>query len=805
MKNPSAPDHRGAKRLTPADDGCLAADLPSHRSASRGKGHQRMWRGVHCNVIWRSLLWLFALPIAASAAEATYVGVAQCVGCHAEAGRQWQGSHHERAMLKADDTSVLGNFNNQTFTAHGITSRFFRRDGKFMVRTDGPEGALQDYEIRYTFGWWPLQQYLIAFDKGHVQALGIAWDSRTAAEGGQRWFHLYPDETMDASHPLHWSGREQTWNYQCAECHSTNLQKHYDPATDSYRTRWSDINVGCEACHGPGSSHVAWARAAADDPAKGAAADKGLQISLKHGGQANWRIDPASGKPVRDPARSDHREIELCARCHARRGLLTEQYRHGDPLLESHRLSLLEEHLYFPDGQIKDEVYVYGSFIQSKMFHAGVTCSDCHEAHSLRLRAPGDALCTGCHIAATYQAESHHHHPQSPGTADGVGCVSCHMPQRTYMVVDQRADHSMRIPRPDLSDRLGSPNACNQCHRDRSSQWAADAIRQWRGGAEPAPHFGEALHAGRTDAADAAERLLALSADPAQPAMARASAISLLHGRLRPIHLFTLRRQLKDPDPLVRAAAVRIMAQTDIKTRVDTLWPLLDDPVRSVRLEATRALASLRANSVLPQRFRQQLDKAFNAYRQAMQASIERPESNHNLGLLHAARGEADAAAAAYRTALRLDPGFTPAYINLADLFRQQKREADAERLLRSGIERLPEAAELRHALGLLLVREKRLPAAISALGKAAELAPDNARYAYVHAVALDANGQTGDALARLRRSLDRHPRTGYLLAALVEYSRKQGDSAAARAYQARLSQLESANPPPPTAGQPGQ
>ena len=193
---------------------------------------------------------------------AKFMGGKVCSGCHAAETESWKGSHHALAMQKATEGTVLGNFSNEPFEHLGVVTTFSRAGDKFRLRTGGPDGALHDYEIDYTFGVYPLQQYLIAFPGGRYQALGIAWDSRQKEQGGQRWFHLYPDQQLNPGNRLHWTGRNQTWNYQCADCHSTNLQKNYDLSTDTYATTWTDVDVSCEACHGPGSRHVAWAKAA---------------------------------------------------------------------------------------------------------------------------------------------------------------------------------------------------------------------------------------------------------------------------------------------------------------------------------------------------------------------------------------------------------------------------------------------------------------------------------------------------------------------------------------------------------------
>jgi predicted CXXCH cytochrome family protein len=342
-----------------------------------------------------------------------------------------------------------------------------RATGKFFVNTDGPDGKLRDYEIKYTFGVYPLQQYLVEFPDGRLQALSIAWDSRPKKDGGQRWFHLYPNERVTYDDELHWTRPSQNWNFMCADCHSTDVRKNYDPATDKFQTRWAEISVGCEACHGPGSHHLEWAATQSPPLPKGEEAnrtDRGLSARLDERRGITWSVNPASGNAVRSEPRAAEREIEVCAQCHARRGQIAEGYRAGKPLLDYYHPALLTPPLYHSDGQQRGEVYNWGSFLQSKMYASGVTCSDCHNPHSGKLRAEGNTLCATCHLPSKYGTGAHHHH--KPASA-GASCVSCHMPTTTYMMVDPRHDHSLRVPRPDLSVKFGTPNACNGCHTGR--------------------------------------------------------------------------------------------------------------------------------------------------------------------------------------------------------------------------------------------------------------------------------------------------------------------------------------------------
>ena len=475
--------------------------------------------------------------------QSAFVGATACAGCHETEYELWRGSDHDLAMQEATAESVLGNFNDEKFSNYGLTSRFFRRGTEFWVETDNASGDIEAFQIRYAFGVDPLQQYLIKLPGGRLQALSIAWDSRPADEGGQRWFHLYPDEPISHDDPLHWTGSLQNWNYMCAECHSTNLQKNYSATDDSYATTWSEIDVACESCHGPGSTHIAWA----EEGSPGS--DSRLVLSLDDHGSAHWQLNQSTGiaKLSELPMRIQ-RQPEACGRCHSRRGNITADYEYGRPLLDTHMPALLEPGLYYSDGQILDEVYVYGSFLQSKMYRAGVTCSDCHDPHSQALKADGAAsnVCSECHVSTRFARTEHHFHESS-----AVQCVDCHMPARNYMVIDARRDHSFRIPRPDLSVATGSPNACLNCHSEQTNAWAAAAIEKWVGKpSEGAPHYGLALHAGRNQAAKQRELVGRLFDARNEPGIVRATALGLMARPFAMRDIERFRQGLQSGDPL---------------------------------------------------------------------------------------------------------------------------------------------------------------------------------------------------------------------------------------------------------------
>jgi tetratricopeptide (TPR) repeat protein len=568
----------------------------------------------------------------------------------------------------------------------------------------------------------------------------------------------------------------------CAECHSTHLEKHYDPVSRTFSTSWSEIDVSCEACHGPGSEHVAWAKHAPgwEKPGTG----KGLVISLDERKDIHWKIDPETGTAVRSNVRGSDKEIEMCARCHARRSPISRDYVHGEPLLDHYLPRRLDEGMYFADGQIDDEVYVYGSFIQSKMYHAGVTCSDCLEQHSLALRAPGNGVCLQCHQAAKYDQTSHHFHKAG---SPGASCAECHMPPRTYMVVDPRHDHSMRIPRPDLSVKLGTPNACNNCHDDKDAAWAAGQVKTWYGDAPTGfQTYAEALHGAWQEQADGGNALAALIRNMDTPAIARATAYAQIGPYLSAATIDVLPQGLSDADPAVRAAAVAALDNLPAEIRVRLAFPMLDDPVRAVRIEAARVLASIPAGE-LSKAQRASLERALQEAVTAQQAMAERPEAQTYLGNLYAALGEAERAVAAYKTATDLDAAYVPGYVNLADLYRAQGEETAAEDVLRRAAKASPGNAGIHHALGLSLVRQQRTDEGIEELRLASTSEPDNARYIYVYAVALNSTGKPEQAIMVLQGAHNQHPNNRDILSGLVAFHRDMGNEAAARSYAEKL------------------
>ncbi len=712
-----------------------------------------------------------------------YVGRDLCRPCHQKEDRLWQNSPHELAMQEARQETVLGNFDNVRYTWNGQTSRFFRKRQEFWVNTQGADGQPGDYRIQYCFGVYPLQQYLIGFPGGKLQVLDIAWDSRPEAEGGQRWFHLHPDTPTPPGDVLHWTGPNLNWNYMCADCHSTNLKKNYDSSTRNYKTTWASMDVSCEACHGPGSDHVAWARS---EKAGQATDNKGLTAVLDERKDIQWLRNAISGRPQRSLPNTQRRELDICAHCHARREQLTDEFVPGQDFMDAYRPVLIEQGLYHADGQMEDEVYVWGSFLQSKMYQAGVTCSDCHDPHSTRLRAPGSEICEQCHEAKRYATPTHHHH--EPGSS-GADCLACHMPAKNYMKIDLRHDHGFRIPSPSLTQQTGAPNPCNQCHNDKDTDWAVAQTRSWYGHPPQGfQKFAQALAAARRNDPSAAALLRRLIQDPAQPGIARATALGHLGGSIDPAALSLIRQNLQSQDPLLRMGALNAL-QTSPQNLRQLALPLLADRKKAIRIQAARLLAGYDRKQLNPTQ-RKMLEDGLREFIQAQEFNSERPESQVNLGSLYADLNEPGKAEAAFRTALQLQARFTPAREQLSALLEQQGRKQEAQALLLEGLQEMPESAALHYALGLFLVRNHKLKEALLFLKNAEHLAPDNSTYAYALAIALHSDGRLHQALKVLERAHKAHPRDITLLSTLVSFNQQSGNKEAATQWSRKLQAL---------------
>ena len=681
-----------------------------------------------------------------------------CGGCHQTQYDQWRQSHHFHAMQLAEPPYVLGDFSGQTVYYAGMSHRFFKQAGNYKVETENASGQLQVFTITETFGWHPLQQYLVSFADGRKQVLPFAWDARQAESGGQQWINLYPEQDIRAGDPLHWLGVYMNWNSSCASCHSTGYAKNYHADTNHFHSTFDEINVGCEGCHGNGQNHLKWVNSGLPKTTP----NGGFAHTLKSG--VNWVASPASTTAFPD-ATSHGRQLQTCGHCHSRRQDFAD-FSADDDFHQVHQMALPKPELYFPDGQIKDEVYVLGSFMQSKMHHVGVVCSDCHNPHTGNLKAAsGNATCQQCHDGGSYGTA----HTRHKAGSSGSQCVNCHMPHRTYMGVDERRDHGIRVPRPDLSLARGTPNACNQCHSDQTAQWSVNALKEW--GVQQTDSLPEllsvsALRHGDGSALHSVRQMIDNSASP----IVRATALETLSTYIQPRDLASVRQALADKNATVRYGAVRAASGLPATTAVaELLWPLLDDPAESVRREALHTVLQ-GFSQVLTAEQSERLTKKVKQMLGKLDYNAERPAAQFQRALLLTYLGHFNQAEAAYLKALTINPQMVTAMANLADLYRQQGREELALTHLHKALLLSPGNAAINHALGLALIRKGSLAEALPYLGKSVAIAPGNTQFRYVYAVALAKAGKRKEAVEQLQAGIKQSPDSIQLQQALRQH-----------------------------------
>ena len=696
--------------------------------------------------------------------EATFAGSQTCLECHEIEYQSWKGSDHDNAMDTAIASTVLGDFNNAEFERDGFTSRFYTDNGKYFVHTQGPEGKPGDFQVAYTFGVRPLQQYLIPFEDGRYQCLQITWDTEK-----NQWYHLansvYQGQKIHPNDWLYWTNNAQNWNGMCAECHSTNLQKNYNPETHVYNTTWSEIDVSCEACHGPGSGHNSWA--AIDSLSRPEIDNYGLVVQTSN--------------------ITSRQLVDQCAYCHARRTSFGDFVHPHDEMFDIMSPQLPIEPFYYPDGQIREEDYVYASFTQSKMHQNNVRCTNCHDVHSLKLKKDGNDLCMQCHEPTDYNNYNHHFHKEFNEAGDplileggkkivevgeGVQCVSCHMPGQYFMGVDFRRDHSMRIPRPDLSEKLGTPNACNQCHTDKTAAWAASYTEEWYDKPNRF-HFGETMFMAARNDSTAVPLLFDIISDENSSALVKASATYYLNNFPNAETQKMNRELLFDKEALVRREAIRNFIPADVEDLKSNIIPLLDDPTLMVRMEATSQLSVLDF-STLDSLSARKLKNAIDEYIKTTAYSADFAASRHNLGNIYSNLGETEKAIDNYKEALRIDNQFFPAQVNLAMLFNRIGKNEEAESLLLDVVNEYPEMGDVYYSLGLLQAEMGDYDNSIISLRNAAVLIPEQSRIWFNLFKLLDFKNESAEAETAINKCLELEAGNTEFLYAKIEFLLKQ-------------------------------
>lgn len=702
-------------------------------------------------------------------ASTTPLNSANCMGCHESQTQAWEKSDHAMSMALPSTDTVRANFDNQRAIYETQAALFFIQEGQYKATiTDTTNNISETFIIQYTFGHYPLQQYLVATKLGTYQVLPFAWDARPTQEGGQRWYHNYAGEKISTQDRLHWRQPLQNWNGMCADCHSDEVKRNYDPVTNSFNTQLSGINVGCVSCHGVMDNHI--------DEGKAHVLESSL-LPLKHGlhnpmtysslnTSGVWTLKDDADTAVYQGPERDNTFMQTCYACHSLRAPLSDGFSAQGAFLDQFSPSLVAPPLYHADGQIKEEVFVYGSFLQSKMYAKGVNCLDCHDPHTMKVKIQGNGLCLQCHKAVEFDTPKHHKHT---AFTPGAQCVNCHMTNETYMGVDKRRDHSFKRPAPHLSDTFETPNACTSCHEDKDDSWAAKAIQLWYGKPVAISSTQQNLLRLRHNQVITLAEHLAIVNDGSIDVISRASALGLMPQTTAVLSARQLAPFVAHDEDLIRLAAARIGALVDVNERVLVLSVLLDDKFKSVRTAAAQALITLPiANNNMAI-----FTKAFNELTTANENSAWRGEGRLNQGNNAMQYGDQISAEMAFKASIEIDPYFPVGYINLSDLYRTKQREDLVAHVLTKGLDAVPESADVVYAYGLHLVRSRNIQDAVTQFKRAMHLNPQKVQLAYTYALALDGNNQTVLAISELKRIIGQYPNKQTLVELGHHFARK--------------------------------
>ncbi len=694
-----------------------------------------------------------------------------CVACHAEIHAGWAKSDHALANRPLD-----AEHDREAFQKHPVIT-----DGgsKFELAwpTDAagqpamnevmPDGTKRAFTPAAVLGWKPLRQMLLPSEGGRLQPTDLAYDPAK-----KEWFNTFGQEGRRHGEWGHWTGRGMNWNSMCAHCHMTGYQKNYDATKDAYASTWVEHGVGCIQCHGALPS---------DHASKYASKTK----------KASEGFDSAI---MGDRKRA----METCAPCHARNELLTDTFQPGASYHDHYRITLpVQPGVYWPDGQQRDEDFNWTSVLISRMGHAGVTCMDCHDPHTNKMILPteNNQLCLQCHAAPGRQQPNgtlatvidplvhSHHAPDTPGSR----CVDCHMPTTSYMQRAPRHDHGWLKPDPLLTKELNIPNACSRCHADKPIDTLIAATDAWYGEKMNSRQRARAraVDAAQTGKPGATDQLLAALNGEDIPAW-RATLLQLAapDAAQRADVVAAGRQALVAADPLERAAGVQVLGS--LPQSAEWLRPLLNDPVRLVRLDAEWALSRELAPDSPERReldtyFKLTLDQPSGRFRigQDLANRGQLVEAEREMALaakwdpysggIHEGRGfvlaqlgrSAEAGAAFYRAG-QLAPNDAQAPYRAALAYAEGGHLTEAENALRESVRRDPQLDRAWYNLGLLLAQKEKLAEAQEALQKAesAALARGErvADYPYALATLLLRGERKEEGLAAAKRALEYDP-----------------------------------------------
>lgn len=599
-----------------------------------------------------------------------YVGSAACGRCHETIAASWQDSIHIQMTRPVAEARIIGDFSPGThLEKYGRAYQMSARDGRYVIAVAHQGGEFEPFEVHFTLGVNRFQGYLSKLPDGRIYVLPVFWHRDT-----NQWID-YKEITplpADSSHEF-----RQIWNVNCFNCHATNLRQNFDSEARTYATSWTELGIGCEACHGPGAAHVALMKTWEADPAsrpayESSARNRELGALLR----------------IFSPKSADKRQVfDTCAYCHGNKTNYFVGMKPGDryedyaaPFLVSQPIPADDpQGDFWPDGR-PNRFNRPQALMQSGCFLKGqAVCTSCHtihgakRPHSLKVEASKtDLLCTQCH--QQFQGPQLAAHTRHGADSAGSRCVDCHMSNVNWRMQLRRLDHTFAPPVPEMTARYGVPNACNTCHDDRTPEWAARTMDQWYGDrarrAEVARMADVLYAAGSGDAASLAG-LVGLAIDRRKGPPIRASAaefIGRLAQQMPPGNATAaalapavngLIGAAADPEPMVRLMATRslgiVLERVGDLQKATSLAARLIDPVRTVRAAAAGAFLNLGITS-LDGTAGAALARAQDDYAQMLMTFPDTAANHVAIGMLRARQDRLAEAIKAWRTAQKLDP-----------------------------------------------------------------------------------------------------------------------------------------------------
>jgi Tfp pilus assembly protein PilF len=674
-----------------------------------------------------------------SPASEGLAGSSSCRECHQQFYELWSTSHHGLAMqpyttefashkLTTSQTPVrIGK--NTYLPCIGIN------EGWIIERK--PDGQTR-HRIAHVMGGRNVYYFLTPMERGRLQTLPVAYDVRarewfdTAASGVRH----FPGTESDA--PLHWTDPAYTFNTSCYSCHVSQLAKNYDLTTDTYRTRWAEPGINCEACHGPGQEHVNVCRSTKAD-----------QV-------------PEDLRIISTKSFSVEQINAMCNSCHAKMSPVSTSFEPSDRFFDHFDLITLEHPDFYPDGRDLGENYTMTTWLMSPCVKSEqLDCTHCHTSsgrYRFKNAKNKNAACLPCHQERVENVTDHTYHDvDSPGSQ----CVSCHMPTTEFARMT-RSDHSMRPPMPAATLKFKSPNACNLCHEDKDASWSEDYVRKWHEEDYQRPVLEQAslVDEARRGNWDRQEAILEYVSSEGRDEIVAASLLRLLSGcesqAKWPVIIKVLQ---EDTSPLVRAAAAQALDGYVTAESVMALAKATCDKYRLVRVRAATGLSAIGVEQ-LPGEYQASVKLANIELLKALKAHPDDYASHYNLGNFHMRRGDHEKALTSYQTAIKLRPDFMPPYVNIAFVRNSMGHNDKAEASFRKAIALDPNNAALHLNLGMLLGEMKRPKDAEKAFRTALTADPNSAVAAYNLGVLL-ASDQAFESLQWCRKAYLLRPDEG--------------------------------------------